>query len=154
GCQRGPSQETPAAPPAVPVSEPVRRDVTDFVDYTGRTNAVNAVDVRARASGYLVRLPFKEGAAVKAGELLVGIDPPPDQAQLDQARAQLDLYRAQRVLAEANLAMDRQLLKTQATSQYQVRVDQAAKDQANAAVQAFKANVEVYWLNLDYTRVL
>jgi multidrug efflux system membrane fusion protein len=138
----------------VPVSQPVRRDVTDFVDYTGRTNAVNAVDVRARASGYLVRLPFREGAEVKSGDLLFEIDPKPYQAQLDQAKAQLDLYRAQRTLAQATLAMDQQLRKTDATSQYQINVDQAGVDQTNAAVKSFQANVKVFQLNLDYTRVL
>jgi multidrug efflux system membrane fusion protein len=153
GCSRGPSAPAPPAP-AVPVSQPVRRDVTDFVDYTGRTNAVNAVDIRARASGYLVRMPFREGAEVKKDDLLFEIDPRPYEAQLDQAKSQLDLYRAQRRLAWANLAMDQQLMKTQATSQYQLNIDLAAKDQANAAVKAFKANVQVYQLNLDYTRVL
>jgi multidrug efflux system membrane fusion protein len=153
GCSQGPTPPTSPAP-AVPVSQPVRRDVTDFVEYTGRTNAVNAVDVRARASGYLVRMPFREGAEVKAGSLLFEIDPKPYQAQLDQARAQLELYRAQRTLAQATLAMDQNLRKTEATSQYQINLDQAGVDQANAAVKSFLANVKVFQINLDYTRVL
>jgi multidrug efflux system membrane fusion protein len=154
GCQGTPSHEGPAASPAVPVSQPIQRYVTDFVDYTGRTNAVNAVDVRARASGYLVQMPFKEGAEVKVGSLLFVIDPRPYVAQLDQARAQLELYRAQRTLAQANLAMDQRLARNQATSQFQLNLDRAAVDEANAAVKSFLANVEVFQLNLDYTRVV
>jgi len=65
GCSHGPPQLAPAEPPAVPVSHPVHRVVTDYVDFTGRTDAVQAVDIRARVTGYLVEMPFKEGAEVK-----------------------------------------------------------------------------------------
>src|SRR3954470_11692615 len=94
-CTHGPPQVAPPELPAVPVSRPVGREVTDFVDFTGRTDAVEAVDVRPRVSGYLVKMPFKEGAEVKKGDLLFEVDPRPYQAQLDQARAQVDLYKAQ-----------------------------------------------------------
>ena len=52
-------------PPALPVSKPVQRQVTDYVDFTGRTDAVEAVDVRPRVTGYLVSMPFKEGSEVR-----------------------------------------------------------------------------------------
>jgi hypothetical protein len=58
----------------VPVSKPVRREVTEYVDYTGRTAAINSVDIRPRVTGYLVKMPFKEGSEVKAGDLLFEID--------------------------------------------------------------------------------
>src|SRR5262245_39032875 len=77
GCGRGQQQPAPAGPPAIPVSRPVRRDVSDFVEYTGRTDAVNSVAVRARVTGYLIRMPFTEGAQVKTGDLLFEIDPRP-----------------------------------------------------------------------------
>ena len=69
-------------PPVIPVSQPVERAVTDYVDFTGRTNAINSVDIRARVSGYLVQMPFKEGAEVKEGDLLFEVDPRPYKAQL------------------------------------------------------------------------
>src|SRR5207253_81332 len=62
GCSQGAPQLAPAEPPGVPVSQPVRRVVTDYMDFTGRTDAVQAVDIRARVTGYLVEMPFKEGA--------------------------------------------------------------------------------------------
>src|SRR4051795_7989877 len=101
GCTNRPAQVAPPEPPAVPVSRPVEREVTDYVDFTGRTDAVEAVDVRPRVSGYLVRVPFKEGADVKKGDLLFEVDPRPYQAQLDQAKAQVELYKAQLKLAQA-----------------------------------------------------
>src|SRR4051794_25588609 len=92
GCSHGPSQVAPPEAPAIPVSRPVSRQVTDYVDFTGRTDAVQSVDVRARVTGYLVRMPFKEGAEVKTGDLLFEIDPRPYKAQLDQALGQVELY--------------------------------------------------------------
>jgi multidrug efflux system membrane fusion protein len=72
GCQRQPAQVAPPEVPVVPVSRPVERDVTDYVDFTGRTDAVQAVDVRARVTGYLVRIYFKEGAEVRGDDRLNG----------------------------------------------------------------------------------
>jgi hypothetical protein len=68
GCQRAAPRVAAAEAPAVSVSKPVRRDITDYVDFTGRTEAVQAVDIRARVTGYLVSMPFKEGAEVKGPE--------------------------------------------------------------------------------------
>ena len=104
GCKNNTPQVAPPETPPVPVSHPVQREVTDYVDYTGRTDAVHSVNVQARVTGYLVQMPFKEGAEVKKGDLLFEIDPRPYQAQLDQATAQVQLYEAQLKLAMANYA--------------------------------------------------
>ncbi len=66
-----------AEPIAVQVSRPVTREVTDYVDFTGRTQAVNSVNVIPRVSGYVVKAPFREGSMVKQGDLLFEIDPRP-----------------------------------------------------------------------------
>src|SRR5205807_8560155 len=102
----------PAAPDAAPapvtVSQPVQREVTDHADFTARTAAVDSVEVRARVSGYLDKVNFKEGALVKKGDVLFEIDPRTYRAQLAQAEGNLasmqarvrrldgDLARAQR----------------------------------------------------------
>src|SRR5436309_2813231 len=80
GCNRAPRETVPAPPTPVTVSHPVEREVTDYADYTGRTAAVESLEVRARVTGYLVKVPFKEGALVKAGDLLFEIDPRPYRA--------------------------------------------------------------------------
>src|ERR1700733_10879169 len=86
GCTRAPSEAPAAAPMPVMVSYPVERDVTDFADFTGRTAAVDSVEVRARVSGYLDKVNFKEGALVKKDDKLFEIDPRPYRADLDRAK--------------------------------------------------------------------
>ena len=105
GCARRPA-ETPTAPPpiAVSVSLPVEREVTDYADFTGRTAAVDSVEVRARVSGYLDQVNFKEGALVKKGDLLFVIDPRPFVAELNRAKAQLEQAKASVVQSTAQLA--------------------------------------------------
>ena len=86
GCARAPA-EAPAAAPPVTVSYPVEREVTDYADFTARTAAVDSVELRARVSGYLDKVNFKEGALVKKGDVLFEIDPRTYQAPLDRPRA-------------------------------------------------------------------
>ena len=76
-------------PPAVTVAKPVKRTVTDYDEYVGRFTAINSVEVRARVSGYLDGVHFKDGQIVKQGDLLFTIDKRPFQNTLDQARANL-----------------------------------------------------------------
>ena len=86
GCARVPSEAPAAAPMPVTVSYPVERDVTDYADFTGRTAAVDSVEVRARVSGYLDQVNFKEGALVKKDDKLFQIDPRPYRADLERAK--------------------------------------------------------------------
>ena len=155
GCQRKAQQQRgPQKPPVIPVSQPVERVVTDYVDFTGRTNAIDSVDIRDRVSGYLDKMPFKEGAEVKKGDLLFEIDPRPYKAQFDQAVGQVNLYKAQLALAKANYARDLEVAKTPgAVSSQQLDQDKASVDEADAAVKAYQASLEVYKLNLEFTEV-
>ena len=106
GCRGKPTAVAPSEPPVIPVSRPVEREVTDYVDFTGRTGAVQSVDIRPRVTGYLVKMPFQEGAMVKTGDLLFVVDRRPYQAQLDQAQGQVNLYQAQLKLAKSTYARD------------------------------------------------
>jgi multidrug efflux system membrane fusion protein len=145
----------PPEPPAVPISQPVKRQITDYVDFTGRTDAVQSVDVRARVTGYLVKMPFQEGADVKTGDLLFEIDPRPYQGQFDQAQGQVNLYKAQLELAKATYARDQAAAASApgAVSLQQLDQDKAAVQEAEASVKASQASLEVYKLNLEFTKV-
>ncbi len=155
GCNHQAPTVAPPETPVVPVSQPVAREVTDFFDFTGRTDAVQAVDVRARVTGYLIRMPFKEGAEVKTGDVLFEIDPRPYQAQLDQAVAMVNLYKAQLKLAQTTYERDKSIANVGGgnVSPQELDQDRAAVEQSLASVKANEASVEVYKLNLGYTKV-
>jgi multidrug efflux system membrane fusion protein len=155
GCNQ-PQRPAPTAESTViPISRPVSREVTDFVEFTGRVNAVNTVNVIPRVTGYLVQMPFEEGAEVKTGDLLFEIDPRPYQAQLNQALAQVETYQAQLRLAQVTLARDQDLVRSNrgAITAQQIDQDQAAVNEAEARVKAYQASTDVYKLNLEFTQV-
>ena len=156
GCQANATKVAPAEPPVVPVSQPLQREVTDYVDFTGRTEAVYSVDIRPRVTGYLVEMPFEEGAEVKAGDLLFVVDPRPYKAQLDQAQGQVDLYKASLKLAKTTLARDRAInvLSPGSVSQQQFDQEQAVVDEADARVKAFEKSMEISKLSYEFTRVI
>jgi len=156
GCQRTGVAVAPRETLVVPVGQPVRREVTDYVDFIGRTDAVHSVDVRPRVTGYLVDMPFTEGAEVKQDDVLFVVDPRPYQAQLDQAQGQIDLYKASLRLARTNLARDRAIDATSpgSVSLQQFDQDQALVDEADARLKAYEKTMELYQLNYDFTRVL
>ncbi len=155
GCNPPQRPVASSEPTVIPVSKPVSREVTDYVEFTGRVNPVNSVNVIPRVTGYLVQMPFEEGAEVKAGDLLFEIDPRPYKAQLDQALGQVEVYKAQLRLAEITLARDRELFRNNrgAISAQQVDQDEAAVNEAAARVKAYEASTEVYKLNLEFTQV-
>jgi multidrug efflux system membrane fusion protein len=137
GCSHGPPQVAPPQAPVVPFSQPVQRAVTDYVDFTGRTDAVNTVSIVPRVTGYLVKMPFEEGSHVKKDDLLFEVDPQPYKAQLDQAEGQVKLYQAQLSLAKSTLGRDLVLNKTPgAVSPEQLDQDRAAVEQGEASVKA------------------
>lgn len=156
GCEQSQPQTTSNEPPGIPVSYPVEREVTEFVDFTGRTDAVKPVDIRARVTGYLVQMPFQEGAEVKKGDLLFEIDPRPYNAQYEQAVSQVTLNQASLKLARTTLIRDQTIARgTQgAISQQQLDQDQAAVEEAEARLKSSEASTKVYKLNVEFTKVL
>ncbi|MHC5538445.1 efflux RND transporter periplasmic adaptor subunit [Singulisphaera rosea] len=86
GCERG-NTYVPPPPPEVTVSVPLRKSVTNYLQYTGTTKAVETVDLRARVKGFLKEKHFQAGADVKAGQLLFVIEEEPFQATLEEAKA-------------------------------------------------------------------
>jgi multidrug efflux system membrane fusion protein len=156
GCAFEASKTAPEEAPIVAVGRPLEREVTDYVDFTGRTEAIYPVDIRPRVTGYLVQMPFEEGAEVKAGDLLFVIDPRPYKAQLDQAQGQVDLYRASLKLSKTTLARDRAINVSSrgSISQQQFDQEQAAVDEAEARVKASLKSMELARLNYEFTRVV
>jgi membrane fusion protein (multidrug efflux system) len=142
-----------APPPAVSAIEVTAEKVPLTYEYAGRVEASREVQVRAQASGILLRRNFVEGAEVKAGDVLFEIDPKPYEAELAKARAQLQQAEAQ--LKQATQDADRYIRLAQTGSGTEKARDDAisARDQAAASVALAQANVQVAELNLGYTKV-
>jgi len=154
GCGKPPALPTPDAAPAVIVSRVIHHNVTDSVEFTGRVDAVNYVDIKARVTGYITKTPFKEGDYVKQGDLLFEIDRRPYQAKLDDAKSQLTLQQAKYKLAKADNLRAKEVAKTPgAISVQELDKYQAAEEEAKAAVEAIAAANEVHILNLEFCRV-
>src|SRR5919106_3678916 len=129
-CQQQQTAAPPPPPPKVTVSLPVVRDVVEWDEYTGRLEAVEGVDIRARVSGYLQSIHFTDGAIVKKGALLFVIDPRPYQAELDRVTAELQLAQARFERTQKDFARAKQLVKSRAVSQEEV--DTRSADQREA----------------------
>ena len=154
GCAPRRNEVAEAQPPAIPISQPAEQQVTDFFDFTGRTDAKNSVNIVPRVTGYLISAPFREGADVKQGEMLFEIDPKPYQAQYDQAEGQVILNEARVKEAKADNARAKELAKTPgAISKQDLDRYQAAEEEAIASVQAATASLEVFRINLGYCKV-
>src|SRR3984957_17516077 len=141
GCAATAAEPSEPPPPLVTVSRPIVRNVTDQVDFTGRTEAEFSVDIRARVTGYLVKMPFVEGSDVKTGELFVEIDPRPYQAQVDKAKADVELNTAKLKLAKADKARAKRLIAqgVGAITEQEFETYQAKEDQSAAELDAAKA---------------
>lgn len=155
GCVRPAPPPVDSSPPRVTVSLPVAREVTDYVDFTGRTDSKNSIEIRPRVTGYLTKMPFIEGAEVQKDDLLFEIDPRPYQAQLDKAAADVVLSAASLKLAQADNARAKNVAKMNAGAISQQELDkyQATEDQSAAQLAATKAALEGHKLNLEFTQV-
>jgi RND family efflux transporter MFP subunit len=153
GCAKAPPQGPPAEPPPVTVSYPVEREVTDYADFTARTAAVDSVELRARVSGYLEGVNFKEGALVKKGDVLFEIDPRTYQAVLRNTEGNLAAAEARTQRLDADLARARQMVGSQAIGREEF--DKIAGDRGEAAASrvAQKAAVERARLDVGFTKV-
>jgi RND family efflux transporter MFP subunit len=155
GCNRLAKLPPATAPTLVTVSQPIEREVTDFADFTGRTAAVDSVEVRARVNGYLEKVNFKEGALVHKGDVLFEIDPRPYQAQVDIATGQVAAADAMVQRTQADDARAKALRATNpgAISQQDLDQYQAAADQATANADTARATLKKDQLDLDFTKV-
>jgi RND family efflux transporter MFP subunit len=153
GCSSKPSEAPAAEPPPVAVSHPVEREVTDYADFTSRTAAVDSVELRARVSGYLDRVNFKEGALVNKGDVLFEIDPRTYQAVLKNAEGNLAAAEARVKRTEADFARVERLIVTGAVSREEYDKVVGERGEAVASKASLKAAVERAQLDLGFTKV-
>ena len=139
GCGGQPAAQQAPPAPSVTVAPVSQKEIVEWHDFTGRTEAVQSVEIRPRASGYITEVRFQSGQLVKAGDVLFVIDPRDNQAVYDQRKAEFD--QAQRVNARTA-----QLLANKAISTEDADARTAQFEEAQAALETAR-------LNLDYTQV-
>ncbi len=152
GCEQ---QNTfrPPPPPAVTVSRPVWAPISNALEFTGNTQALHTVQLRARIEGYLEKILFQEGDIVEEGKLLFVIQQNTYEAKLKQAQAQLLAAKARLMHSETEFVRFTGLLQQNAAAQTDVDRWHYERDANRAEVMAAEAQVELAKLNLSYTMV-
>jgi RND family efflux transporter MFP subunit len=155
GCDRPAAQQAAAAPPppSVTIAKPATRTVTDWDEFTGRFEAVEEVQVRARVGGFVTSVEFQDGAIVHAGDLLYVIDSRPFEAVAEQAEGQLSDARAKVELAKRELDRSLNLVQTNAVSEQVVDQRRQALQAAHAAEMQAEGALKAAKLNIEFTHV-
>lgn len=151
GCK--PKSNVVPPPPTVSVVQPVARDVVEWDEYIGRLESPETVEVRARVSGYLDKVHFKEGKEVKKGDLLFTIDPRPYQAEFDRANAEYERMVSQSDLAKNDFERAKGLIATKAISEEDYDTKSKTYAAAQATMKSAKAAMDLAKLNLDFTAI-
>jgi RND family efflux transporter MFP subunit len=150
----GERQKPPAPPPpSVSVATPIKRTLSDFDEYVGRFTAVNSVEVRARVSGYLEGVHFKDGQIVKQGDLLFTIDKRPFQNTLDQARANLAQAKSNVAYTQSDFTRGQQLVRDKTITDQTFEQRTQAYHNAQAAVSNNEAAVRQAELDIQFTEL-
>ena len=154
GCGDKPPQQAASGPPPVTVAQPTKRTVTDWDEFTGRFEAVEEVQVRARVGGFVTSVEFRDGAFVNTGDLLYVIDSRPFEAVAEQADGQLSDARAKAGLAKRELDRALALNQSQAVSDSIVDQRREALQAAKAAEMQAEGALKAAQLNIEFTHVV
>ena len=138
----------------VGVAKAERKPITKAGDFVGRVEAISRVEIRARVTGYLDGVLFKEGDLIKEGVLLYRIEKGLFGAQVQQAEGALERSKAAKTLSALQLARAEDLVEKQAGTVVARDQAQAADQQAEGAVMADEANLTTARINLAYTEIV
>jgi RND family efflux transporter MFP subunit len=153
GCRR-PDDSGAEPAPKVSVARPLVREVVEWDEYTGRLQALDAVEVRPRVGGYVDSIHFADGTIVKEGDLLFIIDPRPYEATLKQARAEVEVAQSRLDVAKSESTRAERLRGPSAISAEEVERREATLHAASASLAAAQAASEAAALDVEFTRVV
>ncbi|MGZ8301315.1 MAG: efflux RND transporter periplasmic adaptor subunit [Telluria sp.] len=154
GCDDA-TANTAAAPAAPPITAAtvIERQVAETQEFSGRLEAVERVDIRARVGGFITSVNFKPGSVVKKGDVLFQIDPRPFQAEASRAEAAANSAAARAGLAKLELDRAERLLADKAIAQRDYDEKASSVKELDANVRAAQASLQAARLNMAYTRV-
>jgi RND family efflux transporter MFP subunit len=153
GCNRSPLATTEQTVPKVTVAPVVSQATTDYDEYTGNTEASEAVEVRARVFGYLKTIDFKDGDLVTEGQTLFTIEPDEYAAIHNQSLSKIAIWESKLAVAKANLARREKSVATGATTREEYEEYRAAVQEANASLVAAHADANRTAIDLKYTTI-
>ena len=139
--------------PPVTAATVLAKQVNETQEFSGRLEAVERVDIRARVGGFITSVNFKPGSLVKKGDVLFVIDARPFQAEANRAEAAAVSARAKADLARLELGRSERLLADKAIAQREVDEKASSLKELDANVRAAQASLEAARLNLAYTKV-
>lgn len=145
--------QTQQPPPAVTVSTPLKKTITEWDEFTGRFVAVETVDIHARVSGFLESVHFKDGEIVEKGALLYVIDQRPFKIAVDQARGQVEQAQAQLDLAKSDVERARPLAENRTLTEREFETREARVREAQGALATAQAQLHKAELDLEWTKV-
>jgi multidrug efflux system membrane fusion protein len=140
-------------PPPVTVSQPLEKMITEWDEYTGRFTAVETVEIRARVSGFIESVHFKEGQIVKQGDLLFVIDPRPFRIAVDQAKADVERARAKLEIASHDVDRATPLARNATITDRELDTRKSVQRDAAGGVSSAEAALRQAELNLEWAAV-
>lgn len=153
-CERAQQATNTASPPApVTVAKPLAADLIEWDEFIGRLDAPESVEIRARVSGYLEKIHFREGSDVKAGDLLFTIDPRPYQAVVDRTAADVERAEVRLALAQMEAKRAKNLMESKAIAVEEIEQRNQALAEAEASLRSSKATLEQAKLDLEFTQL-
>ena len=154
GCDESKAASAPAPQgPPITAASVIERSINETQEFSGRLEAVEHVDIRARVAGFITSVNFKPGSLVEKGDVLFVIDARPLQAEATRAEAAAASARARADLAKLELARAERLLADKAIAQREFDEKTSGLKELDANVRAAQASLEAARLNLAYTRV-
>jgi len=153
GCQRSNPRAAMPPPPQVTVAPVEQRELTEWEELTGRSAAVEFVEVRPRVSGHIDKVLFESGQLVKKGEVLFIIDPRWHKAESERREAELAMARVRLDNAEREAKRNAQLLASKAISKEEADAREARFAEARAGLLVAEAARDTAKLDLEYTQI-
>jgi RND family efflux transporter MFP subunit len=156
GCTQKRADGPPRAAPEVTISRPVERKITDYVEFTGRSDATESVEIRTRVSGYLKKITYTPGpnVVVEKGQLLFEIDPSIYETDWERAKAEVTRAEARLKRLDAELARADDLFRRKAISREEYDKAVGDRDETAGAIKSAKASADRAKIDLDFTKVV
>ncbi len=153
GCDNKPVASAAPPPPPVTVSKPLQKSITEWDEYTGRFVPVATVEVRARVSGFIESIHFKDGQIVKKDDLLFVIDQRPYQIAVEQAKADLERARSKYDIATSDVDRATPLVRNQTLTEREFDTRKSTQRDAAGQVGSAEAALKQAQLNLEWSEV-